>query len=417
MPALYYPFPSLIPPRRIDCFPHIQEDSVRTMLSAYCHRAKMGVIPAIMLAFTACSGLGCPTTSDSSAGPSPVQPATKEVVYAYVTNTFDNTVSTFRVDPATGDATAVAVTPVGRQPHGIVANEGGGRYLYVANSGDNTISQFRIDSDGVLHPLTPAVVTTASRPTDLAFNGTVLSVVEEGDKAVDTYHVNNDGTLGSSAFHDTVITPYAIDHTNGDYVIGSVTALYNVSQVASGPEVRPTFTKYPPTSLVAGVETLYVGDSHNEITTYAINSEGVIGQNLGVTSTTSYPIEFSIPPFNRSSRSSFLYVLTSDGAISKYDYLHLGSFKGTKLPTLIGAIQPPQHTIALKAYDTEHIDLILTITDQNNFQVFLSDYQIIPKLAFSAPTGKGPTAIAAVAYSVPVTTTPPAGGQINTTIK
>ena len=59
-------------------------------------------------------------------------------IYAYVSNSFDNTVSVIR----TSDSTVISTVAVGDWPYGVAVSPDG-EYVYVSNSGDDTVSVIR----------------------------------------------------------------------------------------------------------------------------------------------------------------------------------------------------------------------------------------------------------------------------------
>ena len=94
-----------------------------------------------------------------------------------------------------------ALTPLPRQSlaatPSALAVEPGGRFAYVTNSFDNTVSQFQIGPDGALVPLSPPTVISGSQPGPLAFDpgGHYAYVLDEKDAAVGQYRIGADGGL------------------------------------------------------------------------------------------------------------------------------------------------------------------------------------------------------------------------------
>ena len=403
----------------------LQEGSVRTILRVPRSQAKR-VLAAIVLACMACIGLACSLgNSDSSRPP---DPPTKAVQYAYVTNTGDNTVSAFKVDTDTGDITLVAVTPVGRAPRAIGFADRGKGIMYVANSGDNTISQFSVSDDGLLHPLTPAVVATGKTPVSLTVNSSSIDVANQGDNTVTHYDAGPDGALQSIGVVSAGLRPSALEPQYGNFVIGAANAILTVPQPRDTTPGQTVDTPYLPSCLVygstqasisaEGLSVLYVGDANsNAITAYSVGVRPtILKRKLGVISTSARPIGLSIAP---SLQEKYLYALTDDGVVTQYDFAHADTPGSTALPTLVSAIRPPQRPVALKALISGTRELVYAVTDQNSFQAYVVTDKINPNFAHSGATGKNPTAIAGVTKFLPITTTPPspAPGHVNTTIK
>jgi hypothetical protein len=265
------------------------------------------------------------------------------------------------------------------------------------------------------------VVAAGVKPVSLEVGLTRAAVANQGDSTITSYEVNQDGTLSPLGSVDAGMAPGAIESQFGYDVIGSAYAVNQFVDTAESPgraKRHGTFaiaTPHLPSCLVEGINRLYVGDADaNAITTYGTTPEGGIVTNYGAIPAGGQPIALCIPNITGGALPN-LYALTADGVISKYNVSHGGNTVGAQAPLLVSSIKPPQRAVAMQVFADGTRDFLCTVTDQNNFQVFLaSGVQIIPKLAFSAATGTNPTAIAVVDNFIPVTTTP---GQINTTIK
>ena len=119
--------------------------------------------------------------------------------FAYVTNSGDNTVSGYIMDPASGALTPIKGSPfaAGILPTSVAVNPTG-KFAYVANLGDNTVSGYTIDpATGALTPI--ANFTAGIRPQSVAVDpsGKFVYVTNSGSGNVSGYTTDPaTGTLG-----------------------------------------------------------------------------------------------------------------------------------------------------------------------------------------------------------------------------
>jgi 6-phosphogluconolactonase (cycloisomerase 2 family) len=154
--------------------------------------------------------------------------------YAYITNTKlciapkanqcppttkgnANTVSVFRISPATGalSASPVQTVTTGQNPQMITIGPDG-KSAYVTGTDDNTIWQYAINpATGKLTPMSPATVATGKGPHDLAItpNGKNLYVVTVANDTISQYRINpHTGALSAkpASTAATMLHPEAI---------------------------------------------------------------------------------------------------------------------------------------------------------------------------------------------------------------
>lgn len=128
-----------------------------------------------------------------------------------------NTVSVFRISPATGALSAqpVQIVATGQGPQ-MITIAPGGTSAYVAATGASTIWQYSINpATGRLTPKSPAVVATGKGPHDLAVapDGKNLYAITAGDDTIAQYAINpRRGTLSTRPVSTapTVPVPEAI---------------------------------------------------------------------------------------------------------------------------------------------------------------------------------------------------------------
>jgi DNA-binding beta-propeller fold protein YncE len=133
------------------------------------------------------------------------------------TNGKANTVSVFRISPATGALSAKPVQTVatGQNPQ-MITIAPGGKSAYVAATGDNTIWQYSISpATGKLTPKSPATVATGKGPHDLAVppDGKNLYVVTVANNTVSQYRISpHTGALSAkpASTAGTMLHPEAI---------------------------------------------------------------------------------------------------------------------------------------------------------------------------------------------------------------
>jgi 6-phosphogluconolactonase len=113
---------------------------------------------------------------------------------ASTTNGNANTVSVYRISPATGalGARPVQIVATGQNPQ-MITIAPDGKSAYVAATDDNTIWQYSINpATGKLTPMSPAMVATGKGPHDLAVtpDGKDLYVVTIGNDTVSQYAIS-----------------------------------------------------------------------------------------------------------------------------------------------------------------------------------------------------------------------------------
>jgi 6-phosphogluconolactonase len=162
-----------------------------------------------------------PRTVASPGGPNSIKVA-PDGNYAYVTNanvgtTGADTISAFRISPATGALSSgpVSTLATGHNPQA-VAIAPDGKSAYVTNTMDDTISQYSINpASGKLTPKTPATVAAGRGPHDIAVTpkGKNLYVINVRDDTIAQYAINpRTGALSARPVSTagTVLHPEAI---------------------------------------------------------------------------------------------------------------------------------------------------------------------------------------------------------------
>ncbi len=127
-----------------------------------------------------------------------VDPALK---FAFVSNSQDNNVSAFKIDPATGALTAVAGSPfpTGNNPQALVVDPTG-RFLYVTSYSDGKISGYSIDAtSGVLTAIagSPFAAGVSALGVAVSPTGQFAYVVNQNNRTVSGYSI--DSTSGALA--------------------------------------------------------------------------------------------------------------------------------------------------------------------------------------------------------------------------
>jgi len=209
----------------------------------------------------------------------------------FAVNAGNNTVSTFAIDPTTGNLTLKRVnTTAGVFPTSLAFNNG---HLYVSfEGGSEKLQAYNVSGDGALtligayavpakgnHPVSPTHVT-------LSPNGTFLYVsAGTGSNAVASYAVNADGTLGSSTLNTSgIVSPFAGTFVNNSLYLSTDIADKALAAFSvNGGTLTPIGT--PLTSAQAGPcwlvvtpngQFAYVGNGSGPISSYTIASNGTL---------------------------------------------------------------------------------------------------------------------------------------------
>jgi len=226
--------------------------------------------------------------------------------FVYVTNVYDSTVSAYRINAATGALTPIpgspfAGPPVARnapEPSCITVNPAG-TFAYVANFGSNSISAYRINpATGALTTIPGSPFATGDGPATVAIHpaGTFAYVADLGDRAVLTYRINAiTGTLtpvtgrpvyidhgpSSVTVNPTGTSAYVTSETNHNVDVFSINpstgALDDLSKLHYATEFDPSFVAVNPTDTFVYVTNAgfpNVGGSWNSgsVSVYRINA-------------------------------------------------------------------------------------------------------------------------------------------------
>ena len=104
-------------------------------------RRRLGLLPSIA-ATGLLTSLGATVAAGNSPNSVTVDPSGR---FAYVANSWSDSVSAYTIDPATGALTSIGVAPAGTGPLP-VAIDPTGRFAYVANTITNDVSAYAIDA-------------------------------------------------------------------------------------------------------------------------------------------------------------------------------------------------------------------------------------------------------------------------------
>lgn len=135
-------------------------------------------------------------------------------LFAYIANSFDDTISLYQIDPTSGAITPLAVptistgsltTPL------FLAIDPFGRYLYTAND-IGTVGQFSIALDGTLSPI-PSPVSITGDPTAIAVDpsGSYVYVTDWLNDSIEQYSIGASGALTLIGSDLTGPSPIGVD--------------------------------------------------------------------------------------------------------------------------------------------------------------------------------------------------------------
>src|SRR5215470_12403640 len=147
---------------------------------------------SILLSFALRLLMGC------GGGMSTPSTPTAAARFALVANSSSNSISTFAVDPQTGQLTPKSTVPTGGINSRVIAMEPSGRFAYVGNLASNDISVFAINANtGALTPLAGSVPTD-DLPVALSFHpsGRFAYVVNTNSSDITVYAADSSGALG-----------------------------------------------------------------------------------------------------------------------------------------------------------------------------------------------------------------------------
>lgn len=137
---------------------------------------------------TGCGGYGTRSTP----------PPTTAQHFAFVANSLSNSVSTFAVDPQTGQLRAKGTMQTGGTKPRVIAVEPSGRFAYVGNIASNNISVFSVDVNTGRLAMVGSPVSTGNGPGFVVLGpaGNLLYVVNQNDDQITGFSINsNTGAL------------------------------------------------------------------------------------------------------------------------------------------------------------------------------------------------------------------------------
>jgi 6-phosphogluconolactonase (cycloisomerase 2 family) len=196
----------------------------------------------------------------------------------YVTNTTDDTVSQYNVDPITGVLSPKNPSTVvsGQGPEAIAVTPDG-RSAYVTNAGpSNDIWQYSIDpATGTLSPKNPARIVPGVTPADVAvtpdgrtayvstfFDGILQYNIDRATGALSPKTPSSVPTAGGSGFETVVVTP----NGRSAYVTGGTT----ISQYSINP-VTGALSSMTPATVPGGPDAAGIAVTPDGRNAYAAN--------------------------------------------------------------------------------------------------------------------------------------------------
>lgn len=159
---------------------------------------------------------GCGTGYTPSNNPPPMAAR-----FMFVANLFSNTISSYTVDPQTGQLAAKDTIPAGGTHPRAIAVEPSGHYVYVGNLVTNDISVFTVDTNAGSLAMAGSTVATGGGPRSLLVGptGDFLYSVNQDSNTVSMFAINsNTGALISMGDVPTDDVPVAISfHPEGQF--------------------------------------------------------------------------------------------------------------------------------------------------------------------------------------------------------
>lgn len=146
-----------------------------------------------LLFFIACSFifLSCSNSSSTST----LSSSATYKYFLYTSNSFDNIVSGYEVNAATGSLTVGTTQPSDLGPRGLAATPNG-KHVYVAASTGGTVSHFSVNaSTGALSFVASYAAGTDPRAVAISPNGSFLYVANNGSNDVSAYSIAASGVL------------------------------------------------------------------------------------------------------------------------------------------------------------------------------------------------------------------------------
>ncbi len=218
--------------------------------------------------------------------------------YAYVTNSGDNTISSYAVDAASGRLKFIDKAATGASPK-VVTVDPTQRFAYVVNNGNATVSQYTIAANGSLTPMTPATVPAGSNSDSVAVDpsGGFAYVTNCGNATLSQYTVGATGGLTPITGAPSVSNPgcpvAVVVHPNGRFAYAANNNSNSVSQYAIG--VNGALTPLAVPTVAAGANPGHVTVDPTGRFVYVTNSNGTnisqytIGTDGGLTPVTGAP--------------------------------------------------------------------------------------------------------------------------------
>jgi 6-phosphogluconolactonase (cycloisomerase 2 family) len=281
--------------------------------------------------------------------------------FLYAVNAGSNSITAFAVNK--NDLTRLStVAAGGTRPVSLAVF---GNVLYSLNTGSNTLTGFVIGSDGALTRVpswTRSLSAGATGAAAVRFNrdGNLLAVAERTSQTIDTYLVNDDGSLSAAiSNHSSGAVPFGFDFTPQGTLIASEAGATAVSSyVADADGVLHVVTasastrQAAPCWLIATVNGRFAYTANaggNSISGFAVAPDGSISLvtpngATGTMAAGSTPLDLDV---SRDSR--FLYVLKAGtGTVGAYAIAADGSLSA--LPDSPAVVAPRSGQMGLASF-------------------------------------------------------------------
>lgn len=162
----------------------------------------------VLATLSACGGGG---GGGAAAAPSP----NNVPRFAFTANFNDNTVSSYTVNPTTGQLRHNGFVAAGSQPYSVAAHPSG-KFVYVTNFGETALSGYAVGSDGRLASLFAPIGCGNCQPrgqprgVTIDPSGRFLYIAYSNANIVSAYGINVDGTLSFIIDDSSVTNPFSV---------------------------------------------------------------------------------------------------------------------------------------------------------------------------------------------------------------
>ncbi|MBI4470682.1 MAG: beta-propeller fold lactonase family protein [Acidobacteria bacterium] len=328
--------------------------------------------------------------------------------FVYVANTRSGDISTFRVDPDSGQLSQSGTFHMGGQPTSLTVDPSGGQFAYAVDAQTNNIWMFRLNpGNGKLDSI--GTVPAGFQPSAVAIDpiaGRFLMVANEGSGTVSTFRINRgNGTLSPLSSISARSRPTAIGiHPSGRYAY--VTGMNSGTAPFFGASESDVVSMFRISS--GNGELTYLGSvpAGNEPTAIAVSREGnyAVVTNRSSDTLTVFIIPDEVPllvptvtvslagsPSSVAVAPSGLAVVTNE-ASSVVSVFHISSTSGV---SLVGIAPVGTSPVAVAVDPTGYA--YVANQDSNSVTTIALTPTGSPIPVGSVPAGEAPQAIA-IAY-------------------